>query len=401
MPFHPQRTDEKTAMLRNVLLASLAIPFLAPIAAAQEAVARKPAPSVAAIDAAMQEFVQQGEISGAVTLVAHDGKLVHFGAAGLANIESGTAMKKGTLFSIASMTKPITATGLMILQDEGKLSVDDKVSKYLPAFANVKLKNGESPRREMTIRDTVTHTAGLAGEQVFAGSLEEAVNEIAQRPLAFEPGTKWQYSPGLNVAGRIIEIVSQQPLEQFVKERIFDPLGMNNTTFFPDEQQQQMIATIYGPGDDKKSLVASENRITNPSKVQAPNPSGGLFSTARDMFRFYQMVLNGGEFRGKRVLSEKAVEQMTSPQTGELETGFTPGNCWGLGWCIVREPQDATGMLAPGTYGHGGAFGTQGWVDPETRTIYVLMIQRTQMGNSDASDIRRTFQQLASDALGS
>jgi CubicO group peptidase (beta-lactamase class C family) len=278
--------------------------------------------------------------------------------------------------------------------------VDDHVSKYLPEFANVKLKNGESPGREITIRDAITHTSGLAGDQVFRSSLAEAVDQLAKRPLAFPAGSKWQYSPGLNVAGRIIEVVSGQPFEDFLEERIFEPLKMQNTTFVPDEKQQSRIATIYGPGEDKGSLVAFENRIVDPSDVRGPNPSGGLFSTARDMFRFYQMILNHGRFRNDRIVSEQAVQKMTSPQTGDLKTGFTPGNCWGLGWCIVREPQDVTGMLSQGTFGHGGAFGTQGWVDPETETIYVLMIQRTKMGNSDGSEIRKRFQQLASDAIG-
>lgn len=361
---------------------------------------KNPPPVIASIDEAMQRFVEQGQISGAVTLVGHNGKIVHLGAVGLSDIESGKKMRPFTLFSIASMTKPVTATAVMILQDEGKLSVDDPVSKYIPAFANLKLKGGEALIREITIRDLVTHTSGLVGDQVFEGSLKEAVDEIAKRALAFQPGTKWQYSPGLNVAGRIVEIVSQQPLQDFIQERIFQPTQINNTTFFPDAKQQRRIATLYGPSEDKKSLIAYDNRITNPADVKGPNPSGGLFASAADMFRFYKMILNNGKFRKQQIVSKEAVHQMTSPQTGDLTTGFTPGNCWGLGWCIVREPQDVSGMLSAGTFGHGGAFGTQGWVDPETKTVYVLMIQRTKMGNSDASDIRKVFQQTASDALG-
>jgi CubicO group peptidase (beta-lactamase class C family) len=264
----------------------------------------------------------------------------------------------------------------------------------------MKLETGVDADREITIRDAITHTSGLAGDQVFAGSLAAAVDQLARRPLAFQPGTKWQYSPGLNVAGRVVEVVSGQALEDFLQQRIFEPLGMTNTTFRPNEKQQRRIATIYRPREDKRSLVAADNFITNFANVKGPNPSGGLVASARDLFRFYQMVLNKGQLRKRRVLSPQAVEQMTSPQTGDLTTGFTPGNCWGLGWCIVRKPQGVTGMLSPGTYGHGGAFGTQGWVDPVTKTIYVLMIQRTDFGNSDASDIRRTFQQLANEALG-
>ena len=357
------------------------------------------APKIAAIDQAMQEFVDRGEISGAVTLVGHQGKVVHLGAVGLSDIESQQAMKTWSKFSIASMSKPITATAVMILQDEGKLSIEDKVSKYIPAFADVKLQNGQPPSRELTIRDVITHTSGLAGNQVFQGSLADHVNELAKRPLAFEPGSKWQYSPGVSVAGRIVEIVSEQPFQDFLKERIFDPLGMTNTTFYPDEKQQRNAAKIYMPSEDGKSLVVEKNYITDFDPANGPNPSGGLVSTARDLFRFYQAILNEGQFRKERIVSQGAVQSMTSPQTGDLETGFTPGNCWGLGWCIVREPQGVTEMLSPGTFGHGGAFGTQGWVDPKTETIYVLLIQRAKMGNSDGSDVRKTFQQVASDSI--
>ncbi|QDV43674.1 Esterase EstB [Stieleria neptunia] len=382
------------------LILSVASTAFGQEATAPKKVAPTPPPVIDPINAAMQTFVEQGKISGAVTLVGHRGKIVHLGAVGLADIEAQKEMRTFTMFSIASMTKPIVATAVMILQDEGKLSVDDKVSQYIPAYKDLKLKDGTTPSREITIRDAITHTSGLAGDQLFDGSLEEAVDQLAERPLAFEPGTKWKYSPGLNVAGRIVEIVSGQPLQTFLQERIFTPAKMTSTTFFPDPKQQRRIATLYGPGDEGQSLVAVANRISTPGDVKAPNPSGGLFATARDMFRFYQMVLNQGKLRKQRVVSEEAVEQMTSPQTGDLETGFTPGNCWGLGWCIIREPQGVTETLSPGTFGHGGAFGTQGWVDPKTQTIYVLMIQRTKMGNSDGSDVRETFQQVAGEALG-
>ncbi|OUW77307.1 MAG: hypothetical protein CBD74_12405 [Saprospirales bacterium TMED214] len=356
-------------------------------------------PVLDSVDNAMQRFVDQGQIAGAVTLVAHGGKVVHLGAVGLADIEANKQMQSFGMFSIASMTKPVTATAVMILQDEGKLSVDDKISKYLPEFKNVKLKDGSDPEREITIRDAITHTSGLAGNQVFASSLKDSVAQLAKKPLSFQPGKKWQYSPGLNVAGRIVEIVAEKPFEVFVQERIFAPLKMNNTTFFPNEKQQPRIAGLYRL-DEKKALAEVDNRIVDPSRVKSPNPSGGLFSTARDMYRFYQMILSGGQLRkGDRIVSREAVKQMTSPQTGELITGFTPGNCWGLGWCIVRQPQGVTEALSSGTYGHGGAFGTQGWVDPETKTIYVLMIQRTDLPNSDASEIRKIFHKSASEAL--
>ncbi len=356
-------------------------------------------PTLGAIDAAIESFVEGIRISGAVTLVAHDGAIVHLGAVGMSNIASETEMDRESLFSIASMTKPIVATAVMILQEEGKLNVDDDVSKYLPAYANLKLKNGESANREITIRDAITHTSGLAGGQIFEGSLSDAVDELAELPLAFQPGTRWQYSPGLNVAGRIVELVSKQPLQDFLQQRIFDPLEMKNTSFYPNLKQQGRIATLYTLGDDKKSLVPAGNRITDFSKRRGPNPSGGLVSSAGDLFRFYQMVLNQGRLGSQRILSSESVRQMTAPQIGDLKTGFTPGNSWGLGWCIIRQPQGVTGMLSPGTFGHGGAFGTQGWVDPVTKTIYVLMIQRTGMGNSDGSELRKAFQQAAVDSM--
>ena len=357
-------------------------------------------PVLESVDQAMQRFVDQGQIAGAVTLVGHRGKVVHLGAVGLAEIEASKQMQSFKMFSIASMTKPVTATAVMILQDEGKLSVDDKISKYLPEFKNVKLKDGSDPEREITIRDAITHTSGLAGNQVFASSLKDSVAQLAKKPLSFQPGKKWQYSPGLNVAGRIVEIVAEKPFEVFVQERIFAPLKMNNTTFFPNEKQQPRIARLYRL-NEKKALAEVDNRIVDPSRVKSPNPSGGLFSTARDMYRFYQMILSGGQLRkGSRIVSRRAVKQMTSPQTGELITGFTPGNCWGLGWCIVRQPQGVTEALSSGSFGHGGAFGTQGWVDPETDTIYVLMIQRSDLPNSDGSEMRRAFHKAAQQSLG-
>ena len=178
--------------------------FLTPtIAFAQATQVRKSPPENAEINSSMQRFVDAGDIAGAVTLVGHQGKIVHLGAIGLADIDSDRAMKKSNLFSIASMTKPIVSTAVMILQDEGKLSFDDKVSKYIPAFADVKLESGEAPSREITIRDCVTHTAGLAGEQIFKGSLENAVNELAKRPLAFRPEKN-----GSTVRGSMLPVAS-------------------------------------------------------------------------------------------------------------------------------------------------------------------------------------------------
>lgn len=371
-----------------------------PLPKAEPASVGMDAESLAKIPQRMEAFVEEGTISGAVTLVSRDGKVVHHSAVGQADIDAGRPMKIDTLFAVASMTKPVTATAIMILKDEGKLALDDPVSKYIPEFAKATLRNGGKPRA-ITLRDVMTHTSGLGDDQRLSGSLEETAKQLAKRPLEFEPGEKWQYSPGLTVAGRVVEVASGQPFETFLAERIFEPLGMNDTNFQITDEQRSRLATLYKPGDDDQGLQKAEHWLNDPAEARdrGPNPSGGLFSTAADMAKFYQMVLNGGELNGTRIVSKESVEEMTSVQTSDLMTGFTPGNGWGLGWCVVREPQGVTEMLSSGTYGHGGAFGTQGWIDPERKMIFVLMIQRIGLPNSDASDMRKEFQRLAVEAV--
>jgi CubicO group peptidase (beta-lactamase class C family) len=272
------------------------------------------------------------------------------------------------------------------------------VSKYIAEFADVKFED-KPPAREITLRDLLTHSSGVGGSQQNQGSLKATAEAIARRPLLFQPGQRWSYSPGLTVCGRVVEVVSGQPFEQFLNQRVFVPLGMKDTTFFPNDEQQSRLARLYKPGVDEGTIQATTHWISDLGEHRTPNPSGGLFSTVSDLARFYQMILNGGEYGGTRILSEQAVRQMTTCQTGDLTTGFTAGNCWGLGWCVVRQPQGVTSMLMPGTCGHGGAFGTQGWIDVQRKMIFVLMIQRTGFGNSDASDIRGDFQQIAVNAI--
>lgn len=350
------------------------------------------------IDDRMREFVAAKQASGAVTLVARRGRVVHLSAVGKADVASGRDMTNDTLFAIASMTKPITAAATLILQDDGKLTLDDPVSKYIPAFQDTMLVGGKKPVREIRLRDCLTHTNGLVSNQRNVGTLANTVEQLAKSELAFEPGSKWQYGPGLSVAGRVVEVVSGKPFDEFLAERIFQPLELRDTSFRPTPAQWQRLARLYQPTADKKDLEPGTHWLVEVSVDTTPNPSGGLYSTAADLVRFYQMVLNGGELNGKRVLSSAAVQQMTSLQTGELSTGFTPGNGWGLGFCLIRQPQGATAMLSPGSYGHGGAFGTQGWIDPRREMIFVLLIARQNFGNGDGSDIRAEFQRLAIEA---
>jgi CubicO group peptidase (beta-lactamase class C family) len=354
----------------------------------------------AGIRAAMQDFIKAGEIAGAVTLIATPESVLHFDAAGHADIASGREMKHDTIFWIASMTKPVTGVAVMMLQEAGKLALEDPVEKHLPEFKGIKTPDGKAA--QLTIRSLLTHTSGMAeispDEARQCRTLADAVAFYVRRPLAFEPGAKWQYcQSSINTAARIVEVVSGESFPDFLEKRLFKPLGMEDTTFYLSERQLQRLATSYRRTKNGE-LESSENfflmGLSPASRERFPAANGGLFSTAADYARFCQMVARGGEFAGRRYLTRESVKLMTSVQTGDLKTGFTEGNGWGIGWCVVREPQGVTAMLSPGTYGHGGAYGTQAWIDPQSERIYVLMVQRANFPNSDNSDVRKLFQAL-------
>lgn len=347
------------------------------------------------IPAKLQEFIDAGRIAGAVTVVATPSETIHLAAVGQADIATQRPMQADTIFRIASMTKPITAVGLMLLVEEGKVSIDDSVGTYIPAFEQQQLKDG-TLARAVTIRDVLTHTAGLAQpnrERSATQTLWETTQEIGTAPLDFAPGSQWQYSSGLTVAGRIIEIVSGQEYSAFLQQRIFEPLGMVDTTFTLSPAQAQRLATNYKPGKEPGTLEPVES--PDPTVARTPNPSGGLYSTAADLTKFYQALLNDRLFDTRRLLPQSRLQQMTEILTPGIVTGFTPGNGWGLGVCVLERPQGVTRLLSPGTFGHGGAFGTQGWIDPHRQMILVLLIQRSQFGNSDGSDVRDAFTELA------
>jgi outer membrane protein assembly factor BamB len=358
------------------------------------------APRIESIDAAMQKFIDDKQAAGIVTLVAHNGQIIHQSALGKANIEADRPMAADTMFWIASMTKPMAATAVLILEDEGKLSVDDPVSKYIPEFEHLKLGDGSPVKETLRIRHLLTHTSGVGGIDLpkvpEKRSLDEQSKIMAAAPLAFEPGSKWSYGWSLQVAGRIVEIVSRKPFDEFLAERIFKPLKMNDATFVLDENRANRMATTYKLNEAKDGIEPVVNKFvsTEPGVKQTPMPSGGLVAPARDVHRFYQMLLNGGELDGVRILKAETVKKMTSRQTGDLRTGFTDGNCWGLGVCVVRQPQGVSEALSPGSFGHGGAYGTQVWCDPQRKTIYLLFLQRSDLPNSDASDFRKTLQDL-------
>lgn len=355
-------------------------------------------PAAPTVSQVIAKYIALDEIPGAVTLAHEAGQPPVITALGLSDVKSARMMAEDDLFGIMSMTKPFTATALMILVDEGKVSVDDPVGKYISAFKDSKLAGGQ-PVEGLTIRHLLTHTSGLAGNQECIESIAATANLLAARPFAFQPGEKWEYGPSLNVVGRIIEIASGMPYEQFIQERILTPLAMHDTTFHPTDAQRARLANIYKKSADGKSLEPGERwaKVGDPDCV--PNPSAGLHSTAADLDRFYSMILAGGTLDGTRIVSADAVKQMTTLQTGNIVTGFTPGNGWGLGWCIAREPQGVSGMLSPTTFGHGGAYGTEAWIDPVKKRIFVLLYQRADAGNSDGAEIRREFQQAAANEL--
>jgi len=369
-------------------------------------------PQLPGVSAAMRAAVERGEISGAVTSVVTKDKVLHCEATGLAEIARGEGMTPDSLFWIASMTKPVTAVAVLMLQDEGKLKVTDPVAKYIPEFAALKTPSGRPAN--LTIAQLLTHTSGL-GEApreaaAKARTLSDLIPLFLAAPMQYEPGAKWSYTQsGINVASRIVEIVSGLSFDAFLQKRIFDPLDMKHTTFYPSQKPGLRLVVGYKKNPTTGGLEAAPPLGDFGVEGHPPLGNGGLFSTGPDYARFCQMLLAGGELDGKRYLSPEAMKLLTTVQTGDLPTGFFQsaqfGNhgtnyAWGIGTCILRTPHPGVAaMLSPGTFGHGGAWGTQAWMDPVRGVAFILMVQRSNFPNSDASEVRRAFQQAAVDGL--
>ena len=389
------------------------VPFVL-LFAATALCAAYPADPFAAIPARMQAFVDQGETAGAVMLVADKDHILHLSAIGRSDLASGRKMQTDDLFWIASMTKPMTAACVAALVDDGKLDFDDPAEKYLLEFhAPWVIAEDTAERRVLvpaarpiTLRDLLTHTSGMGEYAVYGPhwTLAEMIAAVAREPLKFQPGSRWSYSTaGIDTLCRVVEVASGRPFAEFIQQRIFDPLGMKDSTFWLTPAQAQRFATNYArnPQTGKLEPVTIHYLYGGAVTDHARPPLGGagLFSTAADVAKFYQMMLNGGKVGGKPILRPATVAEMTRSQTAGIKAGFLPGSAWGLGLCVVQEPQGVTAMLAPGTFGHGGAHGTQSWADPRRGIIYVLMIQRAGLPNSDGSDLRRVFQEAAVAAL--
>lgn len=357
------------------------------------------AAKLAAIHPAMEEAVKAKQAAGIVTLVMEKGKVVHHDAAGMADIAKGRAMEKDALFWIASMTKSVNATAVMTLVDEGRLALDTPAAQWLPELGKVTVAGGSKPEKPITLRMLLSHTAGIAfpprKPTDGAISLKSYVASLLKTPLAFQPGSSYEYGFGPTVAGRIIEIVSGMKYEDFMRSRIFEPLGMKDTTFHPDDALRARIARTYKMDEDTKELVPGYNPfVTSDASVRhMPEPAGGLFSTAADMGRFYAMIANGGELDGKRILTTKAVQDMTTP----VSAGGRQLN-YACGWQCNLQAQRVCAAMPVGSFGHGGAFATNGWVDPKSGIVMVFLVQNVLV--PDSGKPRDAFQRLVMEAAG-
>ncbi|HEV7404339.1 MAG TPA: serine hydrolase domain-containing protein [Chthoniobacteraceae bacterium] len=353
--------------------------------------------------AAVQPLVESNSLAGAVMLVANGEKVLDVETAGFADREARTPMPADALFWIASMSKAMTAASVMMLVDEGKVKLDDAVEKYLPEFKgqmviaeqdaqHVLLK---PPGHPITVREVLSHTSGLPFKSPFEFPtldllpLASAVRGYAGQPLVFEPGTKYQYSnEGINTAGRIVEAVGGMKFEEFLDRRLFGPLGMTDTTFWPTKEQQARLAKSYKGKADKSDLeVTGVGQLVLPldDRHRGPMPAGGLFSTAQDVARFCQMLLNQGTLGGKRVLSEAAVKEMSSKQTGDQVK-----DNYGFGLSVGAD----------GSYGHGGAYATDMKIDPAHGLVFVYLVQHAGWRDDLGKTGPGVFRKAALEAFG-
>ncbi|HEY9078161.1 MAG TPA: serine hydrolase domain-containing protein [Anaerolineaceae bacterium] len=360
---------------------------------------------LARIGTVMQRYVDQGSLAGMVTLIARKGQVAHFEKFGMAEIETKKPMTLDTIFRIYSMTKPITSVAVLMLYEEARLRLADPVSLYIPAFKHMKVLDptpGLGVRtvdaaREITIHDLLTHTAGLSygfdreayldqliGKNIWQKmeknpemTLEDWVMEIAKLPLAFHPGTTFQYSMATDVLGYLVQVVSGMPFAEFLQKRIFEPLGMVDTGFWVPPEKVARFAASYS-SDPKNGLKLADAAATSPYTRPTTHPSGGggLVSTAADYLRFCQMLLNGGALDGVRLLGRKTIELMTVNHLpdgvhpwGNQESGF------GYGVSVLLDLGKTKLLNSVGNYGWSGAANTHFWIDPQEDLIAILMLQ--------------------------
>ena len=408
--------------------------FAAEVAIGETAAAREPAASGFAaerlerIDDALQGYVDRKEVAGIVGLIARSGKVVYHKSFGSRDVSAKAPMSNDTIFRIASMTKPITTVGLMQLWEQGRFQLRDPLSKFLPEFSDMRvalpIEPGDAARgpfktveaaSPITIQQLLTHTAGLANP--YRGATQDLYREVraklepgstigdyvtalAKLPLNFHPGERWEYGPATDVAGRLIEVISGMTLDEYFRKNIFEPLGMTDTHFYLPESKLPRFAALYRPDSDGK-IELQDRPDANSRWVKEPHVyfsgGGGLVSTSTDYFRFHQMMLNGGELDGVRILGPRTVRLMTTNHTGDKAVWLRgAGFGFGLGYSVTTELGPSGMPSAVGTYGWGGAFCTVFWVDPGDELIGILM---TQVRPYTHLNIRQDFQTLAYQAL--
>ena len=341
---------------------------------------------------AMRGLVDDARLAGVTTLVARHGKVVHFDAYGVQDLESKKPVTKDTIFRIASMTKPITGVAMMMLWEEGKWTLDDPVAKHIPEFARLKVAtpNGDvAQATPMTMRQLMSHTAGFDVSGRYekyrlddrSQTLQSMIDKLAELPLPVQPGSDWRYGPSVNIQGYLVEKLSGQTLDEFFRTKIFEPLGMKDTGFWVDPSKKDRISNIHTYGSDKKIITAPAQG--NPTRKPVfLSGSGGLLSTAEDYLKFAQLLLNGGQANGRRFLKSSTVELM---RTNVLEPGvqvdlygpssIQDGIGFGLDFAIVMDPAKANLPDGKNSYYWGGAFGTWFWIDPTNDLIVVGMMQ--------------------------
>jgi CubicO group peptidase (beta-lactamase class C family) len=356
---------------------------------------------LARIHQTVQRHIDAHDISGAVTLVARKGRVAHLEAHGVMDLDSKKAMPKDGMFWIASMSKPVTGVAILMLMEEGKIRLTDPVSKFIPEFKGMKVAVVEErpsgragppsfytipAAREITIQDLLTHVSGLASGGPASSAevskvarkpgetLANYIPRLEATPLDFQPGTQWRYSPGaaFDTLGRIVEILSDQTFADFLRQRIFEPLGMKDTFFHPPDDRLARVAATYHRAEGELQKVDTHTRMENTTYFSG---AGGLISDAEDYAQFGQMLLEGGALNGKRLLSPRTVELMASVFAPDTLPGRAKGRGFGLSVQVVNDPIAAGYRVSQGSYGWDGAFGTHFWVDPKEKIVGVMMVQ--------------------------
>lgn len=373
------------AALAAVLLAAGLASVRAEVSLASPEAVGFSAEGLAALRQEMRGLVDEGRLAGVTTLVARHGQVVHFDAYGVRDLDSRAPVERDTIFRIASMTKPVVGVAMMMLWEEGKWALDDPVAKHIPEFAGLKVatEGGEVAQASpMTMRQLMSHTAGFdvtagyAEHDLRGGDLQDMIDTLAGLPLAFQPGTDWRYGPSVDIQGYVVEKLSGQTLDVFLRTRIFEPLGMVDTAFWLDRSKSSRASKLFTRDEERLITSPDQPRGDLTQKPAFLSGSGGLNSTAEDYFRFSQMLLDGGEANGTRLLKASTVELMyANVLEPGVTIGRTPGLGFGMDFAIVLDPETAETPEGRNTYYWSGAFGTWFWIDPTNDLIVVGMIQ--------------------------